>query len=243
MIGQILQGLFDTQANFIAAAAGVCALTATTLLLLTRNTHMATRADRAFVAVWIALVTGVGVWTTHFVAMLGYRPDAALTYNMQLTAISMFVGIGAIGIPVAASIFVPSSQIRAALGVIAGLGVAAMHLTGMTALENCITTYRPFVLGLGILAGVAGFAWALSQDPSSDGGQLYRAIGFVGGVCALHFIAMAAATIELTPLGALGIGGSFLSIMVALVSLAVLVVAMIGTFNRRRKMALQVAGY
>ena len=153
MIGVLLQGILDTQSNFILAAACVCVFTAFTLSLLTRNSDIATQKQRFFAAFWVAIVTGVGVWTTHFVAMIGYRPDAALSYDLSLTTISIFVGIAFVGIPVGASIFLTSRQARIALGALAGLGVAAMHMTGMTAIQNCLATYNPIVLGLGVLLG------------------------------------------------------------------------------------------
>lgn len=243
MNGLLLQGILETHTNFILAAAAVCALTAATLVLLMRNTHIASRSQQMYAALWVAVIAGVGVWTTHFVAMIGYRPDAALTYDFQLTAISIIVGITLIGVPFAASIFYDDPRIRAGLGVVAGSGVAAMHLTGMSAIENCLATYNPLVLGVGILAGIAGFVYALLQDATDPSRQFWRALGFVSGVCALHFVAMASVSLNLVDATSRGMGGSFLSIMVAVVALGVFAAAMIATFNHRRQLALTVAGY
>ncbi|WP_169052698.1 MHYT domain-containing protein [Pseudooceanicola onchidii] len=239
MIGLLLQGILETKVNFIAAAGAVCLLTAVTLALLTRNLQRATAAQRRYAAFWVAVVSGVGVWTTHFVAMIGYRPDAALTYDFQLTGISILVGILAVGLPVAGSVFFSDTKIRLGLGVIAGFGVAAMHLTGMSAIENCLATYNPFVLLLGIIAGVLGFVVALMQDPTDPTRNLQRVLGFVGGVCSLHFVAMAAVSLERLNGTEPGIGGSFLSIMVAVVSLGVLSASVVATFNHRRHLAQQ----
>lgn len=243
VIGLLLDGIFETKANFIAAAAAVCALTAATMVLLMRNTDIASTAQRRYAALWVAIVAGVGVWTTHFVAMIGYRPDAALTYDFRLTSISIFVGIVFVGAPVGASLFARGQSPRMALGVIAGLGVAAMHLTGMSAIENCLATYDPFVLALGILLGVGGFVWAMLQDPADSTRQLHRAAGFVGGVCALHFVAMASVSLEQMEVVSPGLGGAFLSIMVAVVSLGVFSAATVATFTYRRNLAQLRAGY
>ena len=243
MIGFLLQGILETRINFIAAAAGVCALTAATLVLLTRNTQIASRSQRVYMAIWVAVVTGVGVWTTHFVAMIGYRPDAALTYDLGLTAASILIGILCIGLPVGASLFFTATATRVGLGVLAGLGVAAMHLTGMSAIENCEAAYSPFVLGFGILAGIAGFVWALLKDETDPSQQMMRALGFVVGVCGLHFIAMASVTLHPTAMIERGMGGDFLSIVVAVVSLGVLAASIVATFNHRRQLAQAVAGF
>ena len=238
MIAPLIQGILDTQSNFILAAAGVCLLTAFTLILLMRNADMATQQQRVYGAFWVAVVAGVGVWTTHFVAMIGFRPDAMLTYDLRTTAISIFVGIAFVGLPMAASMFFSERPMRLGLGVAAGLGVTAMHLTGMSALENCLTTYNPLVLGLGILGAVGGFTWTMAQEGSETASTLKRVAGFTGGVCTLHFVAMASLTLSPFEGTATGIGGSFLSIMVAVVSLGVLAFAVVATFNYRRTLAM-----
>lgn len=243
MIGILIQGVLQTQANFILAAAGVCTLTAFTLVLLMRHMDIATQRQKAYAALWTAIVTGVGVWTTHFVAMIGYRPDAALSYDLSLTMLSIFVGILGIGVPLAASIFAIQPATRIVLGVVAGLGVAAMHLTGMGAIQNCIATYNPMVLFAGITTGIAGFVWALQHHDDSPRSQLFRSAGIVLGVCSLHFIAMAAVSLDQTEGTLAGIGGSFLSIIVAVVSLGVLTLSVLATFTHRRTLATLRAGY
>ncbi|WP_407492557.1 MHYT domain-containing protein [Pseudooceanicola sp. MF1-13] len=243
MIGVLLQGVLETQANFILAAAGVCVLTAFTLVLLMRNTDIASKRQKTYAAIWTALVAGVGVWTTHFVAMIGYRPDAALTYDLSLTTLSIFVGVLGIGIPVAASIFATQAGTRIILGVVAGLGVAAMHLTGMSAIQNCLATYNPLVLIAGVAAGIAGFVVALQHHDDSRRSQLIKSAGIVLGVCGLHFIAMAAVSLDQTGTSLAGIGGSFLSIMVAVVSLGVFTMSVLATFTHRRTLAMTRAGY
>ncbi|WP_375172745.1 MHYT domain-containing protein [Pseudooceanicola sp.] len=242
MAGLLLQSILETRINFIIAAAGVCALTAATLILLMRNAEIASDAQRRFAAIWVAVVAGVGVWTTHFVAMIGYRPDAALTYDFGLTSLSIFVGIACVGLPIAASIFFDDRPLRTTLGALAGLGVAAMHMTGMSAIENCLATYNPVVLTLGVLLGVGGCANALREDSADGGSSLASGVSLVIGICALHFTAMASVELDLVPAITSGIGGTFLSIMVALVSLGVFTAAILATFNHRRALAMQRAG-
>ncbi|MBY6003874.1 hypothetical protein KUV62_08150 [Salipiger bermudensis] len=243
MLAILLQGILETQTNFIAAAAGVCVITAGMLVLLMRNSDYATLSQRYVVAVWVALVAGVGVWTTHFVAMIGYRPDAALTYDLSLTTISILVGITLVGLPIAASLFVESEHRRVGLGVTAGLGVAAMHLTGMSALENCLAIYNPLTLLIGIAAGIAGFVLAMLQEGDDMRAQLRKGLGMVSGVCALHFIAMGSVSIDLLEGIANGVGGASLSTMVASISLAVFAISVIGTLSYRRSLAMRRAGY
>tara|TARA_R110002020_G_scaffold37699_2_gene113645 strand:+ start:2365 stop:2901 length:537 start_codon:yes stop_codon:yes gene_type:complete len=85
-----------------------------------------------------AVVAGLGVWTTHFMAMIGYRPDLPLGYETSVTAASAAIAILAVGIPIAATSIVRQQTVAIALGASAGLGIGAMHYTGMAALEGCL---------------------------------------------------------------------------------------------------------
>mgnify|MGYP001627894983 FL=1 len=68
-------------------------------------------------------------------------------------------------------------------------------------------------------------------------------MGIVAGVCSLHFVAIASVTLQAIETTNYGIGGSFLSIMVAVVSLGVFTLAVLATFNHRRTLATLRAGY
>lgn len=175
--------------------------------------------------------------------MIGYRPDAALTYDLALTTISIIVGITLVGLPIAASLFVESEHLRVGLGVVAGLGVAAMHLTGMSALENCLAIYNPLTLLIGIAAGIAGFVLAMLQEGDDMRAQLRKGLGMVSGVCALHFIAMGSVSIDLLEGIANGVGGASLSTLVASISLVVFAISVISTLSYRRSLAMRRAGY
>lgn len=234
MIADLLHGILETKPNFILAAAGVCGVMAMMLTLLIKHSEFANTKERRYGAFWIAIVAGVGVWTTHFVAMIGYRPDAGLSYDLQTTLASVAVGILFVGIPMAASEFTRDDRKLMALGVATSLGVAAMHMTGMTAIENCLTNYNLPLLAMAVATSAICFAFAFRQSPSQPVGLLKRAAGVVGGVCSLHFIAMS--SVSLTKLNTLnlGIGGQKFSIFVVCLSLGVFAIAIIGTFNHRR---------
>src|SRR5882672_5453615 len=51
-------------------------------------------------AAWLgaaAFAFGSGVWATHFVAMLAFRPGLPITYDVGLTALSILVAIAITG--------------------------------------------------------------------------------------------------------------------------------------------------
>jgi NO-binding membrane sensor protein with MHYT domain len=91
---------------------------------------------------WLSLAAlalgGTGIWTMHFVAMLGFsvvgRP---IRYDVGLTAASALIAVVTVGLGlIVALLGSRARQLRiVAGGLLAGLGVAAMHYTGMAAMN------------------------------------------------------------------------------------------------------------
>lgn len=116
---------------------------------------------------WLALGAaslGCGVWTMHFVALTGFRvPGARIGYDLPLAAVSLAVAIAVFGIAfvvIARRGATPRSL--TAVGVLTGLGIAAMHRTGMAAIRmQGHLEYRPAVVALSVLVAVAAATVAL----------------------------------------------------------------------------------
>ena len=100
--------------------------------------HRARASQGRTRAIWVGLdatVGGCGIWATHFVAMLAYDPGSGAGYNIPVTLISLIfaVSIAAIGLSIA--LLNDRRSTIAMGGAVVGAGVAAMHYTGMMALE------------------------------------------------------------------------------------------------------------
>ncbi|SDK92797.1 MHYT domain-containing protein, NO-binding membrane sensor [Glycomyces sambucus] len=106
---------------------------------------------------WLILaafaIGGTGIWVMHFVAMLGFTVrDAVLRYDPGTTALSALIAVAV----VACGLFVIGlgryTRVKLAIaGLLTGLGVAAMHYTGMAALSADVE----FEYGLGyVIASV-----------------------------------------------------------------------------------------
>jgi NO-binding membrane sensor protein with MHYT domain len=90
---------------------------------------------------WLVLgavsIGGTGIWVMHFIAMLGVSvPGAEVRYDVGHTLVSVLIAIVIVG----AGLFTIGFADRTPLvlvssGVITGLGVAAMHYTGMAAVH------------------------------------------------------------------------------------------------------------
>lgn len=78
----------------------------------------------------------VGIWSMHFIGMLAFNmPGMNINYNWWLTALSLLVCVAVvyIGLVFLAAEFKFGKLILA--GIFIGLGVAAMHYTGMLAMQ------------------------------------------------------------------------------------------------------------
>ncbi|WP_337270647.1 bifunctional diguanylate cyclase/phosphodiesterase [Oryzifoliimicrobium ureilyticus] len=123
---------------FVVAAVFICLIGA---CLVSDLKHSYSHLGRPYRYLWligIALTAGLSVWTTHFIAILGYRPDFVLGFDGPITLMSAVVAITAVGIPLALSVIRPGLIWRAGLGAIGGFGIGAMHQTGMLAITGCV---------------------------------------------------------------------------------------------------------
>src|SRR5882762_4588835 len=85
---------------------------------------------------WLFLsgfVGGSTIWTTHFVAMLGYKTPVVNGYDPMLTLVSLLAGV----VLTIAGFSIASTSQKGALieagGAIVGLGVVVMHYIGIAA--------------------------------------------------------------------------------------------------------------
>src|ERR1700716_3803878 len=122
--------------RLVGLAAGICALASFTALSLLHPVHGSTGQVRL---IWLARLpptsTGFGIWATHFIAMLAFSPGLPTAYNVVLTILSLVCAIFLTGAGLAVAVI---SNWRAAAwlgGAIVGGGIAAMHYTGMAAVE------------------------------------------------------------------------------------------------------------
>src|SRR3982074_2829342 len=84
-----------------------------------------------------ALTMGGGIWSMHFVALLALIIPSPVSYDIGLTILSLVVAVFVTGV----GFFVISRQSASPLrlvlsGIFMGLGIAAMHYTGMAAMRG-----------------------------------------------------------------------------------------------------------
>ena len=190
---------------------------------------------------WLAvsgLCAASGIWATHFVAMLAYKPHLATSYDLPLTVTSLVVA----AIASVAAFFIGSTGHRnhvALGGAMFGVGVAAMHFTGMQALQiGGDVGWHTNSLVAAIILGVTLSTLALLTFHGFIGrpNRWLSAALLVAAICSLHFTAMSAATIHLDPAryGVIAaIDRTALGFAIIVVTTAVLMAGIVAMFFER----------
>ncbi|WP_367323964.1 MHYT domain-containing protein [Streptomyces sp. HUAS ZL42] len=165
---------------------------------------------------WLALgsaAIGSGIWTMHFVAMMGFTVEGApIHYDKPTTYASLGVAIVMVGI----GIFIVGYRgaTGTALftgGTITGLGIASMHYLGMAGMRlNGKLEYNTLTVAASVvIAMVAATAalWAAGQVRGflwSVGASLVMGLAVSG----MHYSGMAALSVHLHNTGTASAGDS-----------------------------------
>lgn len=206
---------------------------------------MATQISRTrgnAMILWLAgggFAMGLGIWSMHFIGMLAFSLPIELGYDPWLTFISLLVAIASSSFALWLACRRRLTMRRLCVGaLVMGTGVAGMHYLGMEAMMMMPRiVYDPvwFALSLIIAVTASGAAlWTtafISRDPSHR--LLLKVLAAIAMGCAIvgmHYSGMEAAQF---PIGSIcgaanvGVDTHWLSIIVAMVTLAVLAIALI----------------
>jgi PAS domain S-box-containing protein len=184
-----------------------------------------------------AIAMGGGIWSMHFIAMLAFSlPSMKVSYGFTLTLISLALPIAVTGLG-----FLVSSRKSAgplavsASGLVMGVGIAAMHYTGMAAMRMAgDLRYDRLWVAISILISVGAATvaiWLASQTV----GFVHRlvAAAIMGlAIAGMHYAAMqgavftpdafdhvpAGASLPQTYLASSIAGATFLILLLALVA-------------------------
>ena len=159
-----------------------------------REAHgTAQRAWWLMLAAWA--IGGTAIWSMHFMAMLGFSvAGAPIRYDIGLTAVSAVLAIVMVGVGLFIAGMGRSMLIKVIIGgVVAGLGVAAMHYTGMAAMRlNAEVHYDSTRVGLSIAIAVVAASVALWLATNVKGALAIFGSALVMGVAVngMHFTGM-----------------------------------------------------
>ncbi|WP_133910213.1 MHYT domain-containing protein [Streptomyces sp. NBC_00582] len=165
---------------------------------------------------WLALgsaAIGSGIWTMHFIAMMGFTvAGAPIHYDKPTTYGSLGVAILMVGV----GIFIVGYRGARGTalftgGTITGLGIASMHYLGMAGMRfNGKLEYNTFTVGVSVaiaMAAATAALWSAGQVRGflwSVGASLVMGLAVTG----MHYTGMAALNVHLHATGSPAEGDS-----------------------------------
>ncbi|MFJ5101702.1 MHYT domain-containing protein [Streptomyces sp. NPDC088554] len=170
-----------------------------------RCTARSLRARRPWKAGGLALGAaslGSGVWTMHFIAMMGFSVvETPIGYDIPTTLASLLLGVLMVGI----GIFIVGYRGMTGMalvtgGTITGLGIATMHYLGMAGLRmHGRVGYDTGTVALSVLIAVAAATAALWVTVSQRGILASLTASLVMGIAStgLHYTGMSAVHVHL----------------------------------------------
>ncbi|MFE2089413.1 MHYT domain-containing protein [Streptomyces sp. NPDC059460] len=151
-----------------------------------------------------ASALGTGIWTMHFVAMLGFGVTGTeIRYNVPLTLLSLLGAMLVVGCGVFAVGYGRDRTRALAVGGFGtGLGVASMHYLGMAALRLHGTIhYDPLRVVLSVVIAVVAATAALWAALNIKSSRAVALASLVMGaaVSSMHYTGMMAVGVSVAP--------------------------------------------
>jgi PAS domain S-box-containing protein len=240
--GHAMRGTHESPLVALSILIAICA--SYTALTLAGRVTVARGRTRL---VWLlggSIAMGSGIWSMHFVAMLAFHLPVTIAYDVPLVALSYLAAVAAsaFALFVASRPKVGTVRLLAA-GLLLGLGVVAMHYTGMASVRVAgHLAYDAFLVGASVAIAVGAstvalwlFLW-LRNDISRRGRSLRAAAAVVMGlaIAGMHYTAMAAAQFSTgTPAPSTGLllGTAGLAVPVVIGAFVILALTLIGSIT------------
>jgi methyl-accepting chemotaxis protein len=226
--------------RLVGVAAVVCLFASLTAVNLFNRARATVGRERAVWIVAAAVATGFGIWATHFVAMLAYEPGFPIAYGLSLTILSLAAAAFITGFGLSIAVYGRTRWAAPLAGAVVGGGIAAMHYTGMFAVEipGRVTWQLTLVLAsivFGMVLGALAVVIAIRSYRRRD--AALAAVLLTLAIVSHHFTAMGAVEIVPDPtrtIDALTLSPGVLAIAIASAAMAILCISLIGAFAGRR---------
>ncbi|MFI6923677.1 MHYT domain-containing protein [Nonomuraea spiralis] len=173
-------------------------------LLLTARARLTDGGESRFWLVGAAFaIGGTGIWTMHFIGMLGFSVrGSVIRYDVPLTAASAVVAVAVVGMGLFLAAYGGARRGSRLLGggVLTGLGIAGMHYLGMAAMNlSGHVRYDAAMVTLSVLIAVAAATVALWFALRVEGVLRIGGAALVMGVAVsgMYYTGMYAMSVEL----------------------------------------------
>jgi diguanylate cyclase (GGDEF)-like protein/PAS domain S-box-containing protein len=230
----------DHDWRLVVLAGAVCFLASAVAVSLFHRAQASTGPARL---VWLGLdatAAGCGIWATHFIAMLAYDPGIGASYDRVLTILSLLIAVSITGAGLATAALDINRWTAILGGAVVGGGIAAMHYTGMMALElpgriswapNLVVSS----IALGIAFGAIALYFAVKRENWVN--TLSATILFALAILFMHFTGMGALQVVADPTrvnDATALSPASLSLVIASVAAIVLGVSLVASLSDRQ---------
>lgn len=202
-----------------------------------RCTVRALSIERSRRAGWLALgavAIGAGIFTMHFIAMVGFTASGVpIGYDLTLSYTSLVIAVAVVGLGVFLVGFAGGSGLVLITGgLITGLGVAAMHYVGMASMQMPgRLQYDSAIVALSLLIAVVAATAALWFAVTVRGFRSAVAASLIMGIAVsgMHYTGMAALTVHAHN-GTGGGGRSPVEILLPILIIPVLLLIFVALF-------------
>ncbi|MHA6690262.1 EAL domain-containing protein [Devosia sp. A449] len=232
----VLETLFyQHNLGLVALAALICALSSFAGVSLLSHARKSSGPTQKIWLAVAAVSVGFGIWATHFVAMLSFSAGMPTGYEIGRTLLSLLIAIAIVGGGFWWAVLGTRRSDSALGGAIAGIGIAAMHYVGMSALQiGGDIAWDSALVSSSLVLGISLGALALYVG-SHRPGLRWRLAGagiLTLAICSMHFTGMGAAGFDncYPIVSATDATPENLSIGVALASILILVAALGGLY-------------
>lgn len=186
----------------VTASFAVALMAGFTGLTLTKGANTLPESRRKVVVAMAAVVLGGGIWSMHFVAMLGLQLPILFFYDALITMISALVAILVVGLALLLLHFQKRRPpVILAAGCILGIGIVAMHYIGMAGMQLCRPVYGTWDIVISTFAALflSTVAIWVAYDARTHRNILLGTVCFGLAVVTMHFVAIGLTEFEATP--------------------------------------------
>jgi PAS domain S-box-containing protein len=188
-------GTYDL--HLVALSFAVACLASYTALDLAGRIRASEGSARAVWLATAAISMGGGIWSMHFIAMLAFLMPMMVTFDVDLTVLSLVVAIVVTG---GAFYVIGTRQVTALhlslSGVFMGIGIVAMHYTGMAAMRMpAELRYDRALVALSVVIAIGASIAALwlTFRTAAAWQRIAAAVVMGFAISGMHYTGMAAA--------------------------------------------------